>query len=157
MVVAGPYRFVRNPLYLGGWLLGMGTSILMPVSGAIFFVAALTALELLLIRDEEHFLSFRLGPVYEEYRRRVPRLLPRISHAQFKMAVTGGQREAQPRWVASFVAEIFALAFPLCFAVLAWRYNALILIKCLLVCYGVSLIVRALRPRAPEPATGTAG
>ena len=36
-VAAGPYRYVRNPLYLGAWLLACGASILMPPGGAGFF------------------------------------------------------------------------------------------------------------------------
>ena len=39
-IAAGPYRYVRNPLYLGAWLVSLGVSILMPPSGAAFFLPA---------------------------------------------------------------------------------------------------------------------
>jgi hypothetical protein len=42
--------------------------------------------------------------------------------------------------------------------VFAWRYNARILIQCLLICYGVSLVIRAMLRRPTEetekPSTG---
>ncbi len=77
-VAAGPYRYVRNPLYLGSWLLAGGASILMPPSGAAFFLLAFSVFVLFLISAEERFLSAKLGDVYQQYRRRVPRLLPRL-------------------------------------------------------------------------------
>ena len=77
-VSAGPYRYVRNPLYLGSWLLAGGASILMPPSGAAFFLLAFSAFVLFLISAEERFLSAKLGDVYQQYCRRVPRLLPRL-------------------------------------------------------------------------------
>ena len=44
------------------------------------------------------------------------------------------------------------------FAVLAWRYNPQLLIKALMVAFGVSLIVRAMLPsRANATATANAG
>ena len=36
MVADGPYRHVRNPLYLGAMLHGLALMLLMPVSGAMF-------------------------------------------------------------------------------------------------------------------------
>src|ERR1700761_8951805 len=38
LLAAGPFRHVRNPLYLGAWLLALGTAILMPPTGALFFL-----------------------------------------------------------------------------------------------------------------------
>ncbi len=77
-VAAGPYRYVRNPLYLGSWLLALGVSVLMPLSGAAFFLVAYSIFVLLLIRAEERFLSTKQGDVYQQYRQHVPRLWPRL-------------------------------------------------------------------------------
>jgi protein-S-isoprenylcysteine O-methyltransferase Ste14 len=136
LVASGPYRSVRNPLYLGAWLLAMGGSILMPPSGAIFFVLAFSIFILFLISAEERFLSARLGGVYQEYRHRVPRLLPRIGAGNLISA-------ARPHWLQALFAETYPITFTLCFAIFAWRYNARILIQCLLICYGSSLVIRA--------------
>ena len=55
-VASGPYRYVRNPLYLGAWLLALGVSILMPPSGAASFLLAFSVFVLILISAEERFL-----------------------------------------------------------------------------------------------------
>jgi protein-S-isoprenylcysteine O-methyltransferase Ste14 len=144
-VAVGPYRYVRNPLYLGSWLLALGVSILMPPSGAAFFLVAFSAFVLLLIAAEERFLSTKQGDVYHHYRRNVPRLWPRVTGGTAAASST-----ARPRWVQAFLAETYPVAITLCFAVLAWRYNARILVQCVLVCYGVSLVVRALTGRGQE-------
>jgi protein-S-isoprenylcysteine O-methyltransferase Ste14 len=142
-VAAGPYRYVRNPLYLGAWLLACGTSILMPPGGAGFFLIAFSLFVLFLISGEERFLSIKLGDAYEQYRRRVSRLLP---HGR-AVAVAAA---ARPEWVQAALAEIYPIAFTVCFAIFAWRYNARVLIRCLLICYGVSLVVRALMTRTAK-------
>ncbi len=139
-VAAGPYRYVRNPLYLGAWLLACGASILMPPGGAGFFLIGFSLFVLFLISSEERFLSIKLGDAYEQYRRRVPRLLP---HGR-AVAVTA---VARPEWVQAALAEIYPIAFTVCFAIFAWRYNARVLMQCLLICYGLSLVVRAFMTR----------
>jgi protein-S-isoprenylcysteine O-methyltransferase Ste14 len=137
LVVAGPYRHLRNPLYLGSWLLALGTSVLMPVDGALLFLVATSLFVFALIRTEESFLSARLGEVYRQYCRLVPRWLPG--------SIAGpGAVEARPDWLQAVLAETYPIGFTICFAVLAWRYNARILMQCLLICYGVSLVVRAM-------------
>jgi protein-S-isoprenylcysteine O-methyltransferase Ste14 len=137
-VAAGPYRYVRNPLYLGSWLLALGVSVLMPPSGAAFFLVAFSAFTLLLIRAEERFLTVKQGEVYQQYRRNVPRLWPRLS------AGNAASSAARPHWVQALLAETYPVTITLCFAALAWRYNARILVQCVLICFGVSLVVRAL-------------
>src|ERR1700691_4143873 len=145
LVAAGPYRYLRNPLYLGSWLLGFATAILMPPSGAAFFLLAFSVFTLFLISGEERFLSARLGDAYQEYCRRVPRLWPGIGAGD-------ATSSARPQWLQALLAETHPIAFTLCFAIFAWRYNARILIQCLLICYGLSLIVRALTKQPTAPA-----
>ena len=70
---SGPYRYVRNPLYLGMWLLTLALAILMPPGGALFVVAAVTILIIVLVRAEEHKLTVERGEVYAAYVRQVPR------------------------------------------------------------------------------------
>ncbi len=145
MVAAGPYRYLRNPLYLGSWLLGFATAILMPPSGAAFFLLAFSVFPLFLISAEERFLTAQLGDGYQEYCRRVPRLWPRTSAGDTTSS-------ARPHWLQAFLAETYPITFTLCFAIFAWRYNARILIQCLLICYGLSLIIRAFTKRPAAPA-----
>ncbi len=136
LMASGPYRYVRNPLYLGTWFLALGVSIVMPPTGAAFIVIALSIFVLVLIRAEEGFLLQKQGQGYEDYRRRVPRLLPRM---RTSVASSG----ARPHWLQAMLAETYPVGITICFAIFAWRYNARILLRCVLICYGVSLIVRA--------------
>jgi hypothetical protein len=46
--------------------------------------------------------------------------------------------------------ETYVLGTTTCFAVLAWRYNALLLTQALIVCFGVTLVVRALTISRPQ-------
>lgn len=135
---AGPYRYVRNPLHLGAWLLACGASILMPPGGACLFLIAFSVFALFLISGEEHLLSIKLGDAYEQYRRIVPRLVPRAS------AVAATAAAQRPKWAQAALAEIYPIAFAVCFAIFSWRYNSRILIQCLLISCGLSLIARAL-------------
>jgi protein-S-isoprenylcysteine O-methyltransferase Ste14 len=148
LVAAGPYHYLRNPLYLGSWLLALAASILMPPSGAAFFLPAFSVFVLFLILGEERFLSAQLGDIYRQYCRRVPRLWPRSGRAELVSS-------SRPHWLQALLAETYPITFTLCFATLAWRYNARILIQCLLICYGLALIMRAIaKPPKAQPGVG---
>jgi hypothetical protein len=55
----------------------------------------------------------------------------------------------------SFISELWPLGYAAGFAVLAWRYNPQLLLKALMVSFGVALIIRAMMP-SRENATATA-
>jgi protein-S-isoprenylcysteine O-methyltransferase Ste14 len=145
VMAAGPYRYVRNPLYLGSWILSLGIAFLMPPSGALVFLIVEGFFYFRLILGEEAFLAAQQGEPYLEYRRAVPRLLPSLRP---RIPSAG----ARPQWLTSLAAEAFPVLYALCLAVLAWQYNPRLLIRCLLVTFGLSLVTRALLPRTPAPA-----
>ena len=136
IVASGPYRYLRNPLYFGSFLFALAVAILMPPSGAIFALAANFVQMLRLILREESYLEAQQGQAYLDYKRRVPRLFP-------SPVARVPQSPAHPQWPQACVAEIFYIAMTACFAALAWRYNATLLIQALLVCFGLSLVARA--------------
>lgn len=142
---AGPYRRLRSPLQLGNSLLAAAISILMPAFGAMAFLVSFLLLQLLLGPAEDRVLGARLGGNYREYRDRVPRLLPALSARAPDSGV-------KARWPQALIAELWPLSFSVCFAVFAWRFNAQILIRCLLICCGAALIGRAIlaQPRDSE-------
>lgn len=73
-VVTGPYRFSRNPMYLGGVLLLLGTAAILGAAIAFvfpfLFAAVLTVVH---IPPEEKALEARFGEEYVSYKRRVRR------------------------------------------------------------------------------------
>jgi protein-S-isoprenylcysteine O-methyltransferase Ste14 len=136
VVADGPYRYVRNPLYVGSWLNLLALALLMPASGAVFAIVMLIAFHLRLIFGEEAFLREKLGEPYVAYLAKVPRILPALGP---RVAASG----ARPRWGQAALAEIFMWGSAVSFAVLGWRYNAMLLLQCVLVSLGVSLLVKA--------------
>ena len=139
VVTDGPFRRMRNPLYVGTFLHTLALALLMPRSGAIFAIVAIGVLQVRLILAEEAFLRGTVGAAYEAYCSRVPRILPGVR------AIAAGGRA--PRWGQAFVGEAYMwiVAGSFCFA--GWRYNASLLTQCVVVGFGVSLVVRAFGPR----------
>lgn len=74
----GPYQWVRNPMYLA-LLAVVGGEALFLWSGHIlvYFVCLACALHLFVVVYEEEALRRQFGAMYEDYRREVPRWLPR--------------------------------------------------------------------------------
>lgn len=139
VMAAGPYRYVRNPLYIGGWFMMVAISLLMPPSGALFVMVLVTIFYLRLILGEEAFLAAKLGEPYREYLRAAPRLMPRL---RSNLPPSG----AQPNWFTAVLTELNPIGIFVTLAFLSWTYDNLLMIKTVLVVFGVSLIVKALMP-----------
>ena len=78
LVVEGPYRHVRNPLYVTDFALILGTALLAS-DPFLFLLAALYAAQLALqLPLEERELHRRFGRRYGRYCQLVPRFIPRI-------------------------------------------------------------------------------
>jgi protein-S-isoprenylcysteine O-methyltransferase Ste14 len=78
IVADGPYRHVRNPLYLGTFLMTLGMGFLASRAGFVFLVVGAAIRILRLIGREESELSNQEGNRYLEFCRRVPRLVPSL-------------------------------------------------------------------------------
>jgi protein-S-isoprenylcysteine O-methyltransferase Ste14 len=76
LVEGGPYRFTRNPIYLGLVAMLAGTALALGTPAPWLAAAALAAtLQLRFIQNEERALAASLGEPYERYRARVRRWL----------------------------------------------------------------------------------
>ena len=141
----GPYRFVRNPLYLGLWCTIAALSFVMPPTGALVTVILFTVFQLRLIFGEEAFLSRQLGESYRNYLQAVPRLMPRIRTNMAK-------GNAQPHWLRAALTELNPIGIFLALAVFSWSYDNRMMVKVILVGFGASLVMRALLPdKASSP------
>lgn len=84
LVTAGPYAFVRNPLYLGNVMIYAGVGVMSLALFPWLTLAALVWFGLqysLIVSQEEEYLAEKFGAAFEEYRRKVPRFVPRLTPA----------------------------------------------------------------------------
>jgi protein-S-isoprenylcysteine O-methyltransferase Ste14 len=73
-VVDGPYRFSRNPIYLGMAALYVALTFLLGIMWALLFLPfVLVAIDRLIIAREEPYLERKFGQDYVEYTKRVRR------------------------------------------------------------------------------------
>jgi protein-S-isoprenylcysteine O-methyltransferase Ste14 len=135
----GPYRFVRNPLYLGLWLMVAAMALVMPPSGALLAMILITIFILRLILAEESFLSERMGDSYRAYLASVPRLAPRL-----RTALPRGH--SRPDWMRGVLAELLPIGVFVTLAVFSWSYDNRLMGRAILISFGVSLVVRAILP-----------
>jgi protein-S-isoprenylcysteine O-methyltransferase Ste14 len=139
VVADGPYRFVRNPLYLGLWCMVAAMAFLMPASGALFAIALVTLFMIRLTFGEEAFLSARIGPPYAAYLRAVPRFIPRLRGAPVGTS-------ARPQWVRASLAELTSVGVLVAVIVFSRNYNLALAGRIILIFFGASLVVRAFLP-----------
>jgi protein-S-isoprenylcysteine O-methyltransferase Ste14 len=79
LVAAGPYRHVRNPMYIGGALLLLGLGLDQTSPSIVLFVPVWWLLfHLLVILYEEPTLRSKYGRDYDVYCQRTPRWIPRL-------------------------------------------------------------------------------
>lgn len=100
VVADGPYRYVRNPLYLGNMLMAAGLAPLASPVGSLVLVAGTAFFLLRLIGREEAFLLEKQGDAYRAYTERVPRLWPALAPR-----LPAG--DTPPRWGQAWAAEMW--------------------------------------------------
>lgn len=76
VIISGPYRFSRNPMYLGWTLVSLGIGLIVNSGWVVMFLpGALLFLHLVTIPHEERSLERRFGQGYLSYKGRVRRWL----------------------------------------------------------------------------------
>lgn len=77
-VAAGPYRFVRNPMYIGGFIVLLGFGLYEQSAAILFFTLPwFLSAHLFVVLYEEPHLRATFGAPYDVYCRSVRRWLPR--------------------------------------------------------------------------------
>lgn len=83
LVTSGPYAHVRNPLYLGNFLIGLGISAAANWWPAYaLFAVVYACIYAVVIPVEEEYLKERFGSEYEAYAAGVGRIWPRLAPFQ---------------------------------------------------------------------------
>jgi len=131
----GPFRRVRNPLYLGNILMAAGMGLSASRAGAVALVALMTLFGGRLIQREEAALEAAQGEDYAAYRAAVPRLLPAL---RARVPPSGNE----PAWGPAFRAEVMIWFFALAMVALAVSLSARLFL--ILLAMGVvgSLLLR---------------
>ncbi len=76
LCTGGPFRFSRNPIYLGDWFILVGVSLLLNTVWPLAFAPLIwVMLRFGVIRHEEAHLEAKFGDVYRDYKARVRRWL----------------------------------------------------------------------------------
>ena len=145
----GPFRYVRNPLYLGVWFMVAAIAFIMPATGALFTVVLISLFMARLILAEEAFLAAGIGEPYDQYRRSVPRLVPRLRSS----LPSAGSR---PHWLRAVLAELTPIGVFVTFAFLSWSYDSRLMGREILIFFGASLVARALMPAQTNQSQRTA-
>ena len=74
----GPYAIVRNPLYIGNGLIGLGWSLIAGWPAVVLFILIFGLMyNYFIVPSEEAFLENKFGERYINYRNRTGRFLPK--------------------------------------------------------------------------------
>ncbi|MGE5761475.1 MAG: methyltransferase family protein [Gemmatimonadota bacterium] len=112
LVADGPYRYLRNPLYLGTVALAVCFGLMASRLGFLVIVGGMLLVVYRLIGREEAALSRSQGSAYDAYRARVPRLWPALRP---RVSASG----TRPEWRQAFTGELMMWGFALAAATFA--------------------------------------
>ena len=79
LIVTGFYRFVRNPLYIAGFLVLIGEGILFQSVGIMVYGLVMLGIFHFTVLWEEAFLEEKFSESYKQYCKSVPRWVPRFT------------------------------------------------------------------------------
>ncbi len=121
LIVAGPFSYVRNPLYVGNMMLYVGIGVManaltpwLVLIAAVYFFFQYS----MIVSLEEEFLEKTFSTVFAEYKQHVPRFVPRL--ISYKHPAQAMQRS---NWREAFRSETRTLqAFIIVVAVLLVKW-----------------------------------
>ncbi|HVN09463.1 MAG TPA: isoprenylcysteine carboxylmethyltransferase family protein [Patescibacteria group bacterium] len=143
LLADGPYRHVRNPLYLGNILLAAGVGLMASRVGFVILAAGMTLFVVRLILREEADLGRDQGESYRRYCGAVPRLLPSVLP---RVAPAGNT----PKWGQAIRAELTYWLFAAAVAAFAFTLNITVFWGVFALAVAASWLQK--RPRTKEDA-----
>ena len=147
LVADGPYRHLRNPLYLGTILLSLAFVPMTSRFGAPVLVAGVAAFVYRLIRREESEMARSQGQAFRDYCDAVPRLLPSLAP---RVPPSGNK----PSWLQGFVGETMMWGFFVALAGFAWTLDPRVYGFGVTLALLASVAVKATVWRRPKEAVG---
>jgi protein-S-isoprenylcysteine O-methyltransferase Ste14 len=124
VVVAGPFAHLRNPLYVGNVFMYCGIGIMANALSPWLVIIALVYFAFqyaMIVSLEEDFLEKEFGERYLEYRKNVPRFLPRLGAFR-----AGAQEHQKPDWTEALQSErrtLQALSMVVVLLLLIWIWR----------------------------------
>uniref|UniRef100_E6Q550 Isoprenylcysteine carboxyl methyltransferase (ICMT) family protein n=1 Tax=mine drainage metagenome TaxID=410659 RepID=E6Q550_9ZZZZ len=119
LVTAGPYAYVRNPLYVGNFITALGFALaftgdnslalrLVLVLGSLIWMLVVYGI---IVPHEERFLRATFGDAFARYCERVPRIVPRLVPAPEAAGTWDGSviARAETRTFVTFVVMLAIL------------------------------------------------
>lgn len=147
LVAEGPYRYVRNPLYLGNILLGIGFGLMSSRIGFFILVLGMIFFDCRLILREETGILASQGESYRAYCAAVPRLFP-----AFRPRVPSAG--ATPGWGDGMLGEAFMWVLALSVLAFAITLNQRVFFAVLgsaFVVYAICYAVIRMREKRSGP------
>jgi len=93
----GPYKWVRNPMYIAVLTIAGAEAVFFQSWHIVVYLVCLTcAVHLMVVLYEEGALRMKFGAIYEDYRREVPRWLPRKPRPALATAVPFETKGGKP-------------------------------------------------------------
>lgn len=148
LVAAGPYRFVRNPLYLGNLMVAAGIALLYSRMGAVVLMLGNIFVVERLIGREEAALIETQGESYRAFLAAVPKLVPALSPRLPK-------DDLRPNWPQAFLGEAHLWLLSLDGFVLAWRMDRKLYFQILAVAGVAYFLMRVVTRRTRAQASAS--
>ncbi len=120
LATGGPYAVVRNPIYVGNFLLGLGFVMLTRVTWVVIAYVVFFAIQYsLIVSIEEEFLEGKFGDDYRAYKKSVRRFLPNLARLgksgtpgeEFRWRALRGEKWTLLNMVASGAGILFVMAW----------------------------------------------
>jgi hypothetical protein len=114
LVVAGPFRYTRNPLYVGNLFLALAIALLAPPVGFAIIVLGNVVWAAAVAGEEARELAHHYGDAYAAFCAAVPAFVPRLTPASVEGSVS-----VTPAWRSALLGEAFCLALAVAIVPLA--------------------------------------
>ena len=147
LLADGPYRYVRNPLYLGNIFMAIGIGLMASRTGFLILSLGMTVFVIRLLLREEADLLRDQGEPYRRYCAAVPRLVPSLTP---RVPSAGNVAH----WGQGFRTELMYWLLALAMAVFAVSLNIKLFWAIFAVAVAASWFLKTPRPKTKEGALG---